>query len=75
MHLISTLKLVKTPQKLCTGNKQVNDKKQLPYLHHCAHVLSVGHDGCDNKQAKIDLVRFACNTGVGLKGIGCVINK
>ena len=75
MHLISTLKLAKTPQKLCICNKQVNDNKQLPYLHHCAHVLSVGHDGCDNKQAKIDLVRFACNTGLGPKGIGCVINK
>ena len=56
MHLISTLKLVKTPQKLCTGNKQVNDKKQLPYLHHCAHVWSAGHDGCHNKQTKIDFV-------------------
>ena len=31
-------------------------QKQLPYLHHCAHVLSVGHDGCDNKQTKIDFV-------------------
>ena len=50
-------------------------QQQLPYLRHCAHVLSAGHDGCDNKQAKIDLVRFACNTGLGQKGIGCVINK
>ena len=44
MHLISTLKLVKTPQKLCiqqTSKRQ----KQLPYLHHCAHVLGVGHNG------------------------------
>ena len=24
-------------------------QQQLPYLHHCAHVLSAGHDGCDNK--------------------------
>ena len=31
-------------------------EKQLPYLHHCAHVWSAGHDGCDNKQAKIDFV-------------------
>ena len=29
---------------------------ELPYWHHCAHVLSVGHDGCDNKQTKIDFV-------------------
>ena len=25
-------------------------------LHHCARVLSVVHDRCDNKQTKIDFV-------------------
>ena len=30
MHLLSTLKLAKTPQKLCICNKLVNDKNNYP---------------------------------------------
>jgi len=51
MHLISTL-ISKNTSK--TMHMQQTSKRQ--NLHHGAHVLSVGHDGCDNKQTKIDFV-------------------
>ena len=55
MHLISTL-ISKNTSKTMHMQQTSTRQKQLPYLHHCAHVWSVGHDGCDSKQTKIDFV-------------------
>ena len=51
-------------------------RKQLPFLHHCAHVLElVMMDVTITRQKLILLLRFVCNAGLVLKGIGSVINK
>ena len=76
MHLISTLKLVKTPQKLCICNKLVHDKNNYPiYIIVRMCGVQVTMDVTISRQKLILLLRFACNTGLGPKGIGCVINK
>ena len=49
-------KISKNTSKTMHMQQTSTRQKQLPYLHHCVHVWSAGHDGCHNKQTKIDFV-------------------